>query len=356
MWDCTLTSPHMRHELGGPSTPGPVSVDMSPRGRRRPKGESCWGHYLAWTTPREMEESPLRHYDDARAFKLVCGKFACKICDDDVLRSIEGMNIHMRTAHDKLEVYSSFSSSAPESASGGRTNANVLPGRNAHRAKLIRNLKNLGVTAGELHAEGYTLPELRSAQFSLKELMGMRRYSLEQLQRAGVTQGLKGAGFPIKALSEAGYNLTEMRKGGYSCSALKSGLGSSLAELRAAGFSLHELKCAGFVLPELKALTRPGSSDPAFTVQDLIKEGYGCKEMKAAGFKLAALRSGYTEADLNVTHFTTKAELKDDGFSLQQLKLAGFSAQELKHEGFSPKDLVSAGFSRTQLKEFKLTA
>ena len=113
MWDCTLTSPHMRNELGGASTPGPVSVSMSPRGGQRPKGECVWSHYQSWTTPREMEEHPLKEYDAKRSFRLACGKFACKVCNDDILRTIEGMNIHMRTAHDKLEVYSSFSSLPP---------------------------------------------------------------------------------------------------------------------------------------------------------------------------------------------------------------------------------------------------
>ena len=39
-----------------------------------------------------------------------------------------------------------------------------------------------------------------------------------------------------------------------------------------------------------------------------MKLGYTCAECKKAGYPLAALKSGYSEADLKVTHFTTKAE------------------------------------------------
>lgn len=78
--------------------------------------------------------------------------------------------------------------------------------------------------------------------------------------------------------------------------------------------------------------------------------GYSCKEMKKAGYPLAALKSGYTEADLKVTHFTTQAELAQDGFPLQELKLAGFSAYELKGSGFTAKDLQRVGFSKADLK------
>ena len=112
MWDCTLTSPKIKHEVryeGGkmvkydgtdarPVSHGPVSVAMSPRGKQRPKGESCWHHYQSWTTPREMEDHPLKEYASGRSFRLACGKFACKECNDNVLRTIEGMNIHSASA------------------------------------------------------------------------------------------------------------------------------------------------------------------------------------------------------------------------------------------------------------------
>ena len=86
--------------------------------------------------------------------------------------------------------------------------------------------------------------------------------------------------------------------------------------LRACGFQLADLKEAGFSLKELKELKRPGNggADVAFTLQDFMRLGYSCVECKKAGYSLAALRSGYSEEDLKVTPYTTKAELAEDGF------------------------------------------
>ena len=122
--------------------------------------------------------------------------------------------------------------------------------------------------------------------------------------------------------------------------------------LRSCGYQLHELKEAGFTLTELKELKRPGNGgqDVAYTLQDFMKLGYSCIECKKAGYPLSALKSGYSEACLKVTHFTTKAELAEDGFPLQHLKLAGFSAFELRDAGFKVSALMKMGFSHADQK------
>ena len=81
-----------------------------------------------------------------------------------------------------------------------------------------------------------------------------------------------------------------------------------------------------------------------------MAEGYTCKEMRSAGFSLAALKRGYTDADLKVTHFTTKAELANDGYPLRDLRLAGYTVAELVQSGCSAKALMAIGFSKAQIK------
>ena len=117
------------------------------------------------------------------------------------------------------------------------------------------------------------------------------------------------------------------------------------------------MKEAGFTLKELKELKRPGNggADVAFTLQEFMKVGYSCIECKKAGYSLAALRSGYSEEDLKVTHFTTKAELAEDGFPIQQLKLAGFSAYELRDVGIKPSVLIQLGYSKADIKALGAT-
>ena len=320
MWDCTVTSPT--------NDKGPISVPLSPKAKRtgdRAKGDPHWATFNSLCTPEEAKVSPLTEYASSRAFKVVRGKLACKMCDDGILRTTAGHDMHYRTQHEGLEVYGSFKAGS-ESSAGGRVNATIPEGRSPNRAGLLKELHACGVTAKELAAEGYRLSELQQARYTFKEILATGSYSLEQLHAAGVTRNLKASGISAKDLFEAGYTLTELRKAGFSCEALKQATDADLASLRAAGFPLHELRVAGYSLSELKELRRGGSKeDPAFTLQDLKKEGYTCKELRKVGFTLADLKSGYSAADLKVTQFTTKAELALDGYPLQELKLAGVS-------------------------------
>jgi biotin operon repressor len=347
MWDCTLTSPR-KLEGGG------YSVPMSPKARRA-KGESHWEHFASNATPEELKKSPIKDFAGCREFKMVSGKLACKVCDDGILRTVAGHDAHYRTTHEGLELYDSFSSSRSESAAGGRSNQNVPEGREAHRALLLRELKKQGVPAKTLHGEGYALAELKSTGCTLKELLAVGAYSLEQLCKAGVTGKLhqiKESGIGLPKLREAGYTLRELRLCGFTAKQLREQCEARLGDLKQCGYQLHDLKEAGYSLKELKELKRPGNggADVAFTLQDFMKLGYSCIECKKAGYSLRALRSGYSEEDLKVTHFTTKAELAEDGFPVQQLKLAGFSAFELRDVGFKPSVLQTLGFTKADIK------
>jgi len=327
---------------------------MSPKAKR-PVGESCWGHFGNSCTPQELKECPLTEFDDKRAFKVIAGKLACKECNDGILRTTAGHDMHYRTVHEGLQVYSSFASGVDheESSMGGRANLTVPKGRDPHRASLLKELRALGVTAKELTSEGYAIGELKDAHYTFKEIYASGAYSLEDMCKAGVTRQIKTAGIKLKDLVDAGYSLGDLRKNGYDCKTLKNapGLSPTVADLRAANFLLHDLREAGCSLSDLKDLRRPNSQhDPAFTLQDLKKEGYTCKDMRKAGFTLAELRSGYTAADMKVTHYTTKAELARDGFTLAELKLANFTPFELKAVGVSQKELLAIGFSRADIK------
>jgi lambda repressor-like predicted transcriptional regulator len=300
MWDCTMTSP--RRNTDGGAT---VSVCMSPKAKRKP-GESHWSHFGSSCTPQELMEHSVGQASERRDFRLVGGKLACTQCTEDppILRTIAGHDLHFRTAHESLGVYTSFG--AEESSAGGRVNPNVPKGRDAHRASLLKELKALGQTARQLTAEGYNLAELKRAGFTVKELLSCDEYNLEQLRAAvrlapprtqplapgpsqalcmraplcclklcvmpramptqGVVRALKGAGISLEQIRQAGYTLADARKAGYSAKQLRSGFkldsespGPTLADLKAAGFMLADLKEAGYTLPELKVTQ--GASD-----------------------------------------------------------------------------------------------
>jgi intracellular multiplication protein IcmE len=299
MWDCTLTSPNLddSRTVGVDESKLAVSISMAPRtaANMRPKGGPHWDSFGCACTPQELRDHPLREFTDEsrRAFKVVAGKFACLVCNDGVLRTTRGHDAHYRVAHENLDIYGSFTDK--QSGAGGRVNPNVPEGRDGHRAKMLKDLRSLGVTARSLATEGYTLGELDRAGFTFKDLHAIGTYTVEDLRAAGVTRQLKAAGLALSQLTEAGYTLSVLRKAGYSVKALKVN-GASLGELRATGFNLSELR-AVFSLSELKDLKRQNGTDkdPAFTIQDFMKEGYGCKDMRNAGFSLAALKSGYTE-------------------------------------------------------------
>jgi hypothetical protein len=337
MWDCTAISARGVDNL---------SVPMSPK-TKRGKGDPHWDCFNNECTPQELRKSPVKEYANNRHFKLVGGKIACKECDDGVLRTTAGHDMHFRSQHEGLEVYTSFVSDS-DTPGGGRQNANVPKGTSPNRRGLLTELKALGVTAKELEYEGYTLDELVKARYTVQEIFAIGKFTLEQMHKAGAVRNMKTAGIQPKTFIEAGYTLAQLRAAGYSCDALKA-VGGALAELRAAGFSLRELRLAGFSLQELRDLRRAGSKDdPAFTLHDFKNEGYMCKDLRKVGYTLSDLKNGFTAADLKtVAKAKAKSETEMKGFTLQELKLAGYSAFELRSQGgYSQRDLLSVGFSK----------
>ena len=348
MWDCTLTSPREGTHFGGL----PISTSASPR--KRSPGESCWATFADSTTPLEQQHSPVKEYSDRRDFKLVGGRLACKLCDDNVLRTVAGHDLHVRKMHDQLEVYSSYG--GEESEAGGRVNPNVPKGRETHRAGLLRELKALGVTTKELAAEGYHLDELKKAGYTVKELRASGKWGLDELKGGGVTRHLKAAGATIKDLLGAGYSLAELKRAGFCCKVLR-GSGDkarTLADLRAAGFSLHELREAGFGLKELKELKRPGSGhEPAFTLQDLKAEGFTCANLRRAGFALHDLKAGYTQDELKRSPcMYTHVHPHVYGMCIPRMQVhAGRAQDEQRHHqgGARGRRLLAAGARRRAL-------
>ena len=108
--------------------------------------------------------------------------------------------------------------------------AQVPEGREVHRAKLLKELRKNGVTARNLHGEAYTLPELVEAGFSLKELMAIGQYGVEQLYKAGVRKGVKESGIGLPKLREAGFTLRELRQSGFTSKQLKDQCEAKLPE------------------------------------------------------------------------------------------------------------------------------
>ncbi|CAE7312412.1 patB, partial [Symbiodinium necroappetens] len=186
----------------------------------------------------------------------------------------------------------------------------------------IADLLQAGVhlTLQQCVAAHYSLPELKEAGYSAREMKGV---------------------FPLHEFREAGFNYVEMKE-------------AQLADtaLAAAGFTLIFQEMPGLGEDESprapNKMSKFAGARDAGQVGELKEEGCSLEELKSLGFGPAALKAHYSVIQLKGAGFSV-AELKAV-CTLRELRMAGFSVAELKEE-FSVADLKSAGFSAAQLKE-----
>jgi len=104
----------------------------------------------------------------------------------------------------------------------------------------------------------------------------------------------------------------------------------------------------------------PELKEVGWTAQELVWEGITVEHMKDAGFDglldVRAMRdSGLTADDLVKGGFKSARVLKDAGFMPTELKDAEFTAKQLKDAGFTLNDLKDADFTVKQLKDADFT-
>lgn len=233
----------------------------------------------------------------------------------------------------------------------------------------IKELRKIGYTVHELSQCGYSRRELEFAASvtPAKRQTTLRTTAVQKLRRAGQNAGMtRLSGYSLLEMKTAGYTVLELvTDGGYSIAELKA-TGFTAGECKASGmYSWMDLKLLGYTLDEMKA---GGASvrdmiEIDFTASRLYKAGYTCIDMRKAQFSAAQLRgAGYTLPELVVANFPgtelcqagfTVAELKTQNYSLAMLRRAGVPASvmmleghtlaELKHAGYTPSQLVGSG-------------
>ena len=251
-----------------------------------------------------------------------------------------------------------------------------------------KELREGGYTASEMKAQGYTSAELRKNAYSVQDLVEAS-FPIKELRAIGATAGeLKGAGVDAKTLSEAGYSAKELLVAGFSAAELIA-CGYGVAALREAGFDAIQLRALGFSAAELKAYGYGAAAlkEAGSVVKELKELGFSDEELEEAGFTrravdavdgrpvqvlkdgdyvVAELREyGFVVADLRGIY--TVKDIKDQGFSLQELRHGGMpehavlavngrTTKELRKAGYLSKILRKIGFVLYELAEGDYTA
>ena len=250
--------------------------------------------------------------------------------------------------------------------------------RRAQLQSLLRLdvLRGVGFSAGELHAAGFSLEEIKGeGHFTASELLSSNGLqplcTVQTLQTLGYTvRELRDAKVPASALMEMGWPAEEMRKGGFSPAELRMGgyalealkragyplalltkAGYSLAELRAVGTSPAELRSAGVKADAIRAAGFAVSEMVgAFAAKELINVGFTPKELRAGGMEAKHLRGAGGTWQAGVT---TKV-LAAAGYSIAELKAAGVKSKELEKAGFKLHELCTRGHSKAEDAGFSL--
>ena len=249
-------------------------------------------------------------------------------------------------------------------------------------------LRHPGYTLEELKAAQYRAAQLRKAGFSAAELKAAR-FSAEDLKAAGFNAAtLKAVGFSANALRKAGFTASKLRAAGFSAEALKAAnfgihalrqAGFSAKALASIGVSAKALRQAGFTACDLKKanISLKAQRASGMTAQLLSESGVSEIALKAAGFddaqiqaiqpnkaalqallssgcRVAALKAaraaGITVIVIRRQLDCALTKLKKAGFTADQLRRACYSVKQLRAAGFTAKDLKAAGFSAGELK------
>ena len=118
-------------------------------------------------------------------------------------------------------------------------------------------LRDVGYTADDLIATGFTLAELKRGRFLVAEL--------------------RASGVSVSDLSATRYSAREMREGGVTASELKP-LGYDPHTMREGGYTASEVRAARYALPDLKGV---------YTAAELLTAEYPAAEMRRVGYEVS---------------------------------------------------------------------
>ena len=230
--------------------------------------------------------------------------------------------------------------------------------RRSHLQSLVgaECLRDVGFTAAELIASGFSLVELRNGRFTVSELresgvnvadLSATRYSAAELHEGGVSAGeLKPLGYEPKVMREGGYSATEVRTAKYALADLKGVY--TAKELLSADFPAAEMRRCGFEVGELKSAS--------WGAEALRKGGYTAGEMRAGGFDASQTRAaGYTATDATAAGWSLE-ELKAASFDASGLRQAKHTATAMREAGFTPNELRAAQYPTRELHQAVRTA
>jgi len=223
----------------------------------------------------------------------------------------------------------------------------------------------LCLTAVELYDAGYTISDLVSARFTikdLKELLGIERDESPSLGSAVIVDlrvvcggralspeelltELFNARVPCSDLLVAGYTADELHDAGYMPRKIVesfqmnkdlSGLGSSTKMTK------RQLKHVGATVKDLKG------NDPAADVVELRKAGFSAAEMRAADFTMGQLYNNGGEGSFSLEQIREAWKEVKEKEQIRREDLTKF--KEIPVEDL-PRKLYDAGWSYEDLKE-----
>lgn len=185
-------------------------------------------------------------------------------------------------------------------------------------------------------------------------------YKINDLNTVCDCGELRVLGFSALELKNIGFNAGQLRQCGYSACAEKAA-GFSALEMKNAGFPDAELKGAGFSNAEL---AQASGLPFGMSAEDVLKKGCNIdaiKDLKSKGVSAAAIKrisgcgidqlknAGFSPQELKDAGFTA-ADLLNSGFTPADLKKAGYSAKDLLDAGVSPDELAAAGYADNEIK------
>jgi intracellular multiplication protein IcmE len=195
-------------------------------------------------------------------------------------------------------------------------------------------LKDAGFTAAELKAAGFDADALRKAGFSPRELLDAG-FTPEELANAGYSDA--DIADALKQMA-AGLSPADIKNNGCSIDALKkerlAGVGAADI-VKYSGCSLAALKAAGYTPEELAAV---GLSDTARSCQFSAVINAGCDINKLQTIK----SQGYSAALVLAVNHCDVSNLKQAGFTIDELLGAGIAPQQLLTIGYLANDIENA--------------
>ena len=220
----------------------------------------------------------------------------------------------------------------------------------------VADLRAAGYKAYRLKMQGYNAAQLIKGGYTAIELNEGAGFNAKELKEANapyLAAALGAAGYSPSQLRDGGFTAAEMRAKGYAASDLHSG-GYRLDDLFAAGYDPADLKAVGYGPAALSGMGLGAAELLAlgFRVTALRKGGIAASDVASAGVTPAQLKQGgYSALDVaNAAHLDVGA-LKELGFGAKAIRATGlFLPRELAAAAFTREELREGGLSRREVE------